>query len=101
MCSSDLGSTVVLRAHRVDCSVVLEVIDRGPGIPTASRTAAMRPFQRLDDSRHGSGVGLGLAIASGFSSAMHAELCLDDTPGGGLTARIALRTAECANDDLR
>jgi two-component system sensor histidine kinase KdpD len=38
-------------------------------------------------------VGLGLAVARGFTDAMDGELSIEDTPGGGLTTVIALRTA--------
>ncbi len=70
----------------------MRVIDRGPGIPSADREAVFEPFQRRDDhaTNGGAGLGLGLAIARGFTEAMHGELTLDDTPGGGLTAVIAL-----------
>ena len=37
-----------------------------------------------------SGVGLGLAVARGLVRAMHGELSLEDTPGGGTTAVIGL-----------
>ncbi|HEX6416929.1 MAG TPA: ATP-binding protein, partial [Acidimicrobiales bacterium] len=50
------------------------------------------PFQRLHD--HGTGgVGLGLAIARGFMSAMDGELAVDDTPGGGLTVTLSVPLA--------
>ena len=42
----------------------------------------------------GAGVGLGLAIARGFTETMKGTLTLDDTPGGGLTAVVALPAAE-------
>jgi two-component system sensor histidine kinase KdpD len=76
-------------------TVELRVIDRGPGIPPGDRDAVFAPFQRRDDhaTSSGAGVGLGLAIARGFLEAMHGTLTLDDTPGGGLTAVIALPTA--------
>ena len=77
-------------------TVEVRVIDRGPGIPSADREAVFQPFQRRDDhaTNGGAGLGLGLAIARGFTEAMHGDLTLDDTPGGGLTAVIALpRTA--------
>jgi two-component system, OmpR family, sensor histidine kinase KdpD len=48
-----------------------------------------RPFQRLVD--HGTGVGLGLAIARGFTEAMGGELSIEDTPGGGTTMVVTLR----------
>jgi two-component system sensor histidine kinase KdpD len=77
-------------------TVEVRVIDRGPGIPPADRDAIFAPFQRRDDhsTSTSAGVGLGLAIARGFLQAMHGTLTLDDTPGGGLTAVVALPKAE-------
>lgn len=79
-------------------TVELRVVDRGPGIPVEEREAAFRPFQRRDDrsSRTGAGVGLGLAIARGFTEAMQGTLALEDTPGGGLTAVVALPAVSTA-----
>ncbi len=76
-------------------TVELRVIDRGPGIPEAEREQAFAPFQRRDDrSTTGSpGVGLGLAIARGFTEAMGGSLTMEDTPGGGLTVVISLPVA--------
>jgi two-component system sensor histidine kinase KdpD len=79
-------------AEQQDDTVELRVIDRGPGIAPAARTAVFEPFQRRDDRAvsTGAGVGLGLAIARGFVAAMHGTISLDDTPGGGLVVTIAL-----------
>jgi two-component system sensor histidine kinase KdpD len=38
-------------------------------------------------------VGLGLAVARGFTRAMGGELTIDDTPGGGTTMTIELQAA--------
>ena len=70
--------------------LLLRVVDRGPGIPADDRPAATAPFQRLGDRSSQAGVGLGLAIAAGFSRAIGAELEFDDTPGGGLTVAFHL-----------
>jgi two-component system sensor histidine kinase KdpD len=51
------------------------------------------PFQRLDDRHARGGIGLGLAIARGFSQAIGATLTPHPTPGGGLTMRIELPPA--------
>jgi two-component system sensor histidine kinase KdpD len=74
-------------AGRVDT----RIIDQGPGIPRQNRDLVFQPFQRLVD--HGSGVGLGLAIARGFIDAMGGELILEDTPGGGVTMVVSLPEA--------
>ena len=78
--------------------VVLRVIDRGPGIPPADRDRVFQPFQRLGDARGpgGAGVGLGLAVARGFTEAIGGELQLEDTPGGGTTMTFAF--AESGTD---
>ncbi|MGQ0616133.1 MAG: ATP-binding protein [Acidimicrobiia bacterium] len=72
--------------------VLLRVVDRGKGIPVAQREQVFHPFQRLDDTepRSGAGVGLGLAVARGFTHAMGGELTVDDTPGGGTTMILEL-----------
>jgi two-component system sensor histidine kinase KdpD len=51
------------------------------------------PFQRLDDRTTTGGLGLGLAIARGFTEAMAGVLSAADTPGGGLTMTIDLPAA--------
>jgi Osmosensitive K+ channel histidine kinase len=72
--------------------VELRVIDRGPGIDLAQAEAVFRPFQRRSDAAaDGAGVGLGLAIARGFTEAMGGTLGAEPTPGGGATVVIALR----------
>jgi two-component system sensor histidine kinase KdpD len=80
-------------AEQVDDVVVLSVVDRGPGIPVSHRQQVFEPCQRLGDRSSQAGVGLGLAIARGFTEAMGGELDLDDTPGGGLTVRLRLPVA--------
>jgi two-component system sensor histidine kinase KdpD len=86
------GAAVETRAAVAAPDLVLRIIDHGPGIPVEARERIFQPFQRLGD-RGGGGVGLGLAIASGFVEAMGGELLVDDTPGGGATFRILLAAA--------
>jgi len=85
---------VRIEAGAVPGAVDLRIVDRGPGIRPASRAAATQPFQRLGDSPRGNGVGLGLAVAKGFTEAMGGELSLEDTPGGGLTVVLRLVTVD-------
>ncbi len=83
------GCGVRVRAGAVDGRVEIRISDNGPGIPPAARTRIFEPFQRLGD-QGGTGVGLGLAVARGLLHAMHGELSIEDTPGGGTTAVVDL-----------
>ncbi|QTG79465.1 DUF4118 domain-containing protein [Arthrobacter crystallopoietes] len=68
----------------------LRIIDAGQGVPAEQVINMFRPFQRLDDAPAGTGIGLGLAVAKGFTEAMGGRLLAENTPGGGLTMVIQL-----------
>jgi two-component system sensor histidine kinase KdpD len=85
---------VRIEAAVVGEDVVLRVIDRGPGIAPSDRDRVFQPFQRLGDERSRGGVGLGLAVARGFTEAVGGELRLEDTPGGGTTMTFGFRVAQ-------
>jgi two-component system sensor histidine kinase KdpD len=68
----------------------LTVVDHGSGIPADKVLAMFRPFQRADDTTPGTGIGLGLAVAKGFTEAMGGLLLAEPTPGGGLTMVVRL-----------
>ena len=71
----------------------LQIIDHGAGVPADQRERIFAPFQRLDDHTTRHGLGLGLAIARGFTEAMNGTLTPTDTPGGGLTMTVTLAVA--------
>jgi two-component system sensor histidine kinase KdpD len=79
----------------------LRIIDHGQGVPVERVIEMFRPFQRLDDISQVSGVGLGLAVAKGFTEAMGGTLTAEPTPGGGLTMVIRLPLSTGAPDDGR
>jgi two-component system sensor histidine kinase KdpD len=87
------GTTVRVQAGRAGSLVELRVIDRGSGIPETDRERVFQPFQRLGDNPDGAGVGLGLAVANGFVTAMGGEILVEDTPGGGCTMVVSLPMA--------
>ena len=73
-------------------AILLHVADTGLGVAAEDRDRIFAPFQRLDDRTTG-GVGLGLALARGFTEAMGGTITPSDTPGGGLTMTLSLRMA--------
>lgn len=89
------GHPVRITSGTLAGHVELRIIDQGPGIPRADRERVFQPFQRLGDSpTDNGGVGLGLAVAHGFLTAMGATIEIDDTPAGGTTMTISLPAAE-------
>jgi two-component system osmolarity sensor histidine kinase EnvZ len=66
------------------------VDDDGPGIASDKREDVFKPFLRLDEARNldASGTGLGLAIARDVARSHGGDITLDDSPMGGLRARI-------------
>jgi len=71
---------------------VLEVSDRGPGIPEGELHAIFLPFYRVDNARspHTGGSGVGLAIAVRAVKLHGGELSAFNRPGGGATIRMRL-----------
>lgn len=88
-----VSPAVLVQARRAGDAVELRVIDHGPGVPAADRERIFAPFQRLNDYTATGGLGLGLAIARGFTDAMGGTLTPTETPGGGLTQTITLALA--------
>jgi two-component system osmolarity sensor histidine kinase EnvZ len=77
---------VALAAVRQGRMVFVTVDDDGPGIPRERRESVFRPFE--SDST--GGTGLGLTIARDIVRAHGGEIDLEDSPLGGLRARIRL-----------
>jgi two-component system osmolarity sensor histidine kinase EnvZ len=75
-------------------SVVFSVEDDGPGIVASDREKALQPFVRLDEARNqnrGSGVGLGLAIATDIARKHGGSLRLGDSVKlGGLKVDLVI-----------
>ncbi len=78
---------VVLSATHAGSRVVsVTVDDDGPGIPVERRESVFRPFE----SGAAGGTGLGLTIARDIVRAHGGEIVLENSPLGGLRARIRL-----------
>ncbi len=82
---------ITLVVHRDDDGEpVLDIVDRGPGIPPAVAAQLFAPFYTT--SEHGTG--LGLYIARQLCEANQASLNHIPLPGGGSCFRIALARTE-------
>ncbi|MEU5400549.1 ATP-binding protein [Streptomyces sp. NPDC005963] len=90
---SPVDRAVTVAASALGDRVEVRVADRGPGVPDEEKERIFEPFQRYGDAPRGAGVGLGLAVARGFTEAMGGTLTAEDTPGGGMTMVLTLKAA--------
>ncbi len=85
------GEPVEVETASQDGRIVIEVRDRGAGIPAAEVERVKRPFTRLEHARSGAGgAGLGLAIVERIARSHRGGLDLVPREGGGLVARLTL-----------
>ena len=82
---------IEIQLLRTAALAIVEVRDRGPGIPEGETERMKRPFTRLEQARSGAGSsGLGLAIVDRVARMHGGGLELLARPGGGLVARLTL-----------
>lgn len=89
------GTDIAINVGHDAGRVVLEVADRGPGIPAEERRNVLRRLYRLERSRSTPGNGLGLALVAATAGLHGAELTLDDN-GPGLRVTLSFPAAEPA-----
>ena len=80
------GSSVDVHAAVDNGSLLVDVADRGPGIPHNDLVRVLDPFYRA--TRIKPGHGLGLAISARLCEVSGATLALDARPNGGTVARM-------------
>jgi signal transduction histidine kinase len=85
------GSPVDVMVRREADAAVLDVCDRGPGIPMGQREAIFEPFYRLPGASEASGgVGLGLALVRQIAELHGGSVTCMDNPYGGSCFRVRL-----------
>ena len=80
--SEDGGGEITISVGHAEGRAVLEVADRGPGIPGSERNAVFDRFVRLEPSRSTPGNGLGLSLVRAVARRHGATVALaDNRPG--------------------
>jgi two-component system OmpR family sensor kinase len=74
-------------------SVLLRVVDHGPGIPAHERDRVFERFARLEGGAARPGLGLGLYIVRIISENHGGCVRVEETPGGGATFVVELPLA--------
>src|SRR5262245_803434 len=90
------GEPILVRTRWSGGRVLLEVLDRGPGVPVEEREKIFEAFYRIgsEETRTTTGTGLGLHLVR-----LHAETCgatatVEEREGGGSIFRVAFRPAD-------
>jgi two-component system sensor histidine kinase KdpD len=87
------GSIIELSASAGDREVVVEVTDRGQGIPAGEEVRIFDKFYRAKPAREG-GVGLGLTICRGIIEAHGGRIWAENHSGGGAVFRFSIPLTE-------
>jgi two-component system sensor histidine kinase KdpD len=84
------GTPVEVRVKSEPKEVVVEVLDRGPGIPQGEEQRIFERFHRLPSARGVEGAGLGLALCKAIVRAHGGHIEAENRPGGGAVFRFGL-----------
>ena len=82
---------VSIASSRTDQGVAITVDDDGAGVPIAQRDRVLQRGVKADEAAPGSG--LGLAIVRDLAELYRGSVSLEDSPRGGLRARLLLPSA--------
>jgi two-component system sensor histidine kinase KdpD len=84
------GTAIEIGAAVREGAIVVEVADRGPGLPPGEETRVFEKFYRLPGTSGAGGVGLGLAICRGIVTAHGGRIWAENRVGGGAVFRFTL-----------
>jgi two-component system sensor histidine kinase KdpD len=87
------GTPVEVRVRSEPTELVVEVLDRGPGIPPGEEQRVFERFHRLPTARGVEGAGLGLALCRAIVRAHGGHIEVENRPGGGSIFRFGLPRA--------
>jgi two-component system sensor histidine kinase KdpD len=84
------GTPIDISAEIEENQLVVEVADRGPGIPEADLPRLFEKFYRGPQKETKSGAGLGLSICKGIIEIHGGTISAENGPGGGSLFRFTL-----------
>ncbi|HET9854200.1 MAG TPA: sensor histidine kinase KdpD [Methylomirabilota bacterium] len=87
-------SPIEVSAEDAGGAVLIEVADRGPGLPAGEERRIFEKFHRAEAAATQRGAGLGLAICQGIVSAHGGRIWAENRPGGGVRVRFTLPIKE-------
>jgi two-component system sensor histidine kinase KdpD len=84
------GSPIEVTAAKIGASVVVEVADRGPGVPPEEQERIFDKFHRGPSERTKAGVGLGLTICRAIVMTHGGRIWVENRGGGGASFKFSL-----------
>ncbi len=87
---SPAGTPVEIRARPSAAGVVVEVLDRGPGIPPGEERRVFEPFHRAVAGNAVQGTGLGLTVCQAVLRIHGGTIEAGNREGGGAVVRFVL-----------
>ncbi len=87
------ASPVQLAWERRGASLVVHVLDQGPGVPPQERERLLERFQRGRGTGEVPGSGIGLAVVDTLMQAMGGQVEIGDAPQAGADFRLVLPAA--------
>jgi len=82
------GKGVEVKGKKLKNGIIIEIMDRGPGLSDTDKENVFKPYYRLEHKLSESHSGLGMGIARNIANIHGGELELKDRTGGGLIVEV-------------
>ena len=82
------GKGVEVKGTKLRNGIIIEIMDKGPGLSDADKENVFKPYYRLEHKLSETHSGLGMGIARSIANIHGGELELKDRSGGGLIVEV-------------
>ncbi len=93
------SSNVRLNISYENGTLMMQIMDRGPGFPEEALKKVFKKFFRVDSSKPG-GLGLGLSIVKGFVEAHKGSISVENRKNGGVRFTISIPSEQSEIQEL-